>query len=448
MFRIQIDTLQPGAISRSSTIGEGIYKGIINSTDGTFKLTPQSDFNVPPTALGLPASPIGIKTAGGRVSLGPRTLTYAAAEGKVGSLTAKGRATLIYDVGVVFRVVQDPGTSPRQNVSLLATGIMDGFTNVVPNSLVPGIPEATLDARIEIPGLDKVVASSSATGSATVTHGITVTTDPSASIGPQVSKQVTNAGNKPVSFQMLRLVPVNQPLVCHIALSLMAAADALEIPIAGPALREAASAVLTTQYVFLIPDPPGTALVSSTTAAVSIGLGGAVLALVHPLTSLGVVNAAEGHADGAIVESGLSVVYTGFRPEVEAVLFNGSAAPADPLRGTLIGYPMMSFSGIAPDGAVLLTGGALTFTDAASGATMATANLSNVRASVSTQTLTGSVSGFTAVGFPLAASPIATGLNQRGGTLTFWTDAVAAVQNAVGLEPSGPGSVVLIVPNP
>lgn len=447
MFRIQIDGLNPGAISRSVTTDEGIYRGVINGAVQTMKLTPAADFNLPPTSLGSAASPLGIKTAGGRVSLGPKTLPYVAAEGNANNFRARGRAKLFYDVSVVFRVVQDSGDPPRPNVPFLATGVIDGFTNAQPNSLVPGVTEASLDALIEIPNLEKVVASSSASGSVTATNGITVGTD-SLSIGPQASKQVTSAGNRANTFVILKSVPVNQPLVCRINLSLMAAANALDVPVLGVLLREAASAVLTTQHVFLIPDPPGTAVVSSAAATVSLGVGGVTVALANPLTNLGRIDCAQGHAEGAFTESGLSVDYSGFRPEVSAVFVNGDAAPADPLRGALLSYPTMAVSGIAPDGSVQLTGGTLTFSDAASGAALATAQLSNVKASVALQTVTADVTQFTAVGFNPAASAVGAALIQRNGTLTFWSDAVSAIQAGVGLGPGEPPMPLVIVPNP
>jgi hypothetical protein len=291
------------------------------------------------------------------------------------------------------------------------------------------------------------VATSSASGSVTSTKGVTVGTD-GLSIGPQISKQVTNAGNKASTFVILKSVPVNQPLVCRINLSLMAAANAVDVPIAGVLLREAASAVLSTQHVFLIPDPPGTAVVSAASATVSLGLGGVAVDLANPLRHLGLIDCAKGHADGAFVESGLSVDYSGFRPEVTAVFVNGDTVPADPLQGALIGYPTLSASGLAPDGSVLLTGGTLMFTDAVSGTALATAQLSNVKASVPLQTLTADVTQFAAVGFNPAASAVATALGQRNGTLTFWSDAVGAIQAGAGMGPGEPPMPIMIVPNP
>jgi hypothetical protein len=64
------------------------------------------------------------------------------------------------------------------------------------------------------------------------------------------------------------------------------------------------------------------------------------------------------------------------------------------------------------------------------------------------ETLSADLTNFSLVAAPLDASPIAEALNERGGTLTFWSDAITALQSAVGFEPSGPGSTVLIAPNP
>ena len=445
MFRIQIDSqFQPGALSRSSTIGEGIYRGTIDTTAGIFKLTPQTDFNRQPASLHDAASPLAMTASSSSVSLGPRPVP-GVRQGDFGNLRAHGRATLVYDIGVVFRVLTDVQPPPA-TVTLLATGMMDGITSVVPNSLVPGTPEATLEATIEIVGLEKAVASSSASGSVTVSHGLTLSTE-ALGIGPGSSKQITLAGNSPRTFSILKPVPVNQPLVCRITASLMAKAGTLEIPIIGPYVRESAAAVLMTQYVFLIPDPPGTAVVSSTSAKISVGAGGPRIELAHPLAELGVVQGPRGLPDNSLVDVGVDVDYSGFRPEVEWVLLNGTATPDDPLRGALLGYPDLSVSGVGLDGSVQLTGGPLQFIDAANGGTLATAQLTDVRATLTDLRLTASVTEFTPATASVAASPVAMRLQQNGGTLTLGTDVLPQLLNPAGVVTSGPPTAVLITPN-
>ena len=447
MFRIQIDGVQPGAISRSMTTDEGLYQGVLDGIVRAAKLTPATDFDTPPAALGIPDSPIGIRTGGGTVTLFARVRNTFAAEGSFQTLRARGRASLLYNVGVIFRVVQDPGDTPQSTVTLGVTGMMDGFTLAKPNALVPGDAEASLDARVEIIGGPKATALSTSSGTSTSTHGITLSTDPS--IGPQASKQVTNAGNRPELFSWLPSVPVNSPLVCQLSLALTARASAIDVPILGRLLRETAHAVLAVQYVSLIPDPPGRALTSSATATVSLDLGGGlVLSLAHPLASLGVVETAQGQADGEVFESGVTLDYSGFQPEVETVRVNGEVISGDPLKGALIAYPSMSVIGVEPDGSVLLSGGTLTFSDAESGAVIATAEMNDVRVGLIEQTLTARLDAFTAE-FDLETSLVGSQLSEFGGTLLYASDVLAALGDGLGLEleVAGMPAEVLITPN-
>jgi hypothetical protein len=436
------DPLVGGDSYHTVTTGSGTYNRWNNGPQGRVDVPPRTDLSLTPSRLSDPASPIGTT----RRSVGIKAKPLSAQEGVNGTTGAEqlGTANQNWNVGLRFRVVPDPGTTPDPQVKLLAKGMIDGYVGVDTKALAAP-PSASFSAEVTVEKLGIASASAASSGAQTEEVGLTInlSKEPGVEGAVKSSVQTTSASTGPKNFFLIGKVDVNTPLVCNLSATLVATNTE---NFAGG--RSAAWSVLASQVVYLAPQPPGGGADPFYSFSVlNFQADTGTLTIAHPLAPLGTVsNPASKNDDGSVDQADV-VDYSRLLPEVETILSDGLFSESDGLLGSLLSYSGITLSGKNDDGTISFSDGTLKFLDPSDPSIVrATADLIRILADPATPSFTATIANFAFVSLPADTSTLGQALKASGGVIAFDQDFIAETDNFTKTATATEASVVVGAP--
>lgn len=402
----------------TNTLGSGEYDRYTAGTL-TVRVPPAADFARSPTTLSIQLHPIKGRS-GNPGKLFNAGNVLAASEGATGFSITLGTATQALNIGGTFKVVPEGNEANTGFVNLLAKGMLDGQIGVGLQTFA-GPPSASYNSSIFIEHLGTATATASSAGTQSETIGVeaTLSKEPGVTGKAERSVQVSTSGTSPQNFFMLGKVPVNTPINWNFTMTLQAMNT--ENVLGG---RSAAWSWAVQQFVNLTPQGERHTLKREdpffSESVFTFDAASGALNVLHPNAVLGF---REGEAivedDGTLGRTP-STEYSGFRPEVEAILQYGKFSETDSLLHSLLRYSGIYLDHANPDGTFAFTDGILEFLDPLDVSNiLASTRLTDIVADPSTGMFSARVSDFQFDSLSPGSSPLGVSFSRRGGEMWF-----------------------------